>query len=601
MNLTFSREIQYMLLVVGLFIVPRALQRFRLPSAITCVGIGAALGIAFHLFHEDHTVKLLATLGIVSMFLFAGLEVDFTELRRGRKVLLQHIAAQLGLLLVGAVVLHFALRLEMRPAVLFALALFTPSTGFILDSLDGLGLTPEERFWVKSKAIASEFVALGILVFTIQSADLGTLGLSGLALAAMVFLLPPIFRVFGRVIAPFAPKTEFTFLVIAALLCAFITRELGVYYLVGAFVVGLTAVRLRKDLPELSSEKLLGGVELFASFFIPFYFLRPASSARRAVHDTRVRHCRCLAGVRASDPRVRVALHRNLALDEPWRIGARIGTAVLPTLVFTIVIAEILEERFGLPPELFGALIVFTIVNTLVPGFVLRMPVPEFDTPEAPGPALRHSSPVLGNSPPFPARPRARSLGCGGHHRRLPAPPPGHGTRLPPGRDPGGPLRPVRSRGRRCGLGPGAGRAGGHSPDVLARARVQPGRAGAAGGHRRCGVSHRGRTGGHARLPGRLAAGVDGAGAALRRRHRGHLLHDDHRAHPRRATGALPAAMLLAQERAQGPPAGRAAGVEDVAPPVQPAESAHARTSRSRGAPTGASGGDCLAARQSTA
>lgn len=70
----------------------------------------------------------------------------------------------------------------------------------------------------------------------------------------MVVLLPPVFRAFAIVIAPFAPKTEFTFLVLVALLCALITRELGVYYLVGAFVVGLTAVRLRKELPALSSE-----------------------------------------------------------------------------------------------------------------------------------------------------------------------------------------------------------------------------------------------------------------------------------------------------------------------------------------------------------
>jgi Kef-type K+ transport system membrane component KefB len=380
-----SPEIQYVLLVFGLFIVPRGLQRLRLPSAVTCLVIGAALNIGLHLFHGDQTIKLLAALGIVSMFLFAGLEVDFSELRQGRKVLLQHIAAQLVLLLVGSIVIHATFGLAARPAVLFALALFTPSTGFILDSLHDFGLNAEERFWVKSKAIASELVALGVLFVTIQSANVATLALSGLVLAAMVVVLPPLFRVFARVIAPFAPKTEFTFLIIVALLCAFVTRELGVYYLVGAFVVGLTAVRLRKDLPELSSEKLLGGVELFASFFIPFYFLQ-AGLHLRVEHFTITSFVVAAALLIVVLPiRVlRVALHRKLALSESWTLGARIGTAVLPTLVFTIVIAEILEQRFGLTPELFGALIIFTLVNTLVPGFALRIPVPEFETPEAP-------------------------------------------------------------------------------------------------------------------------------------------------------------------------------------------------------------------------
>ena len=80
----------------------------------------------------------------------------------------------------------------------------------------------------------------------------------------------------------------------------------------------------------------------------------------------------------------RVALHRRLVLHEPWNVGVRIGTAVIPTLVFTIVIAEILRDRFALSPTLFGALIIFALVNTLVPGLVLRLPMPEFETPEVP-------------------------------------------------------------------------------------------------------------------------------------------------------------------------------------------------------------------------
>jgi Kef-type K+ transport system membrane component KefB len=115
------------------------------PGAITCFAIGAALKLGFHHFHEDSTVRLLATLGIVAMFLFAGLEVDFAELKQGRKVLGQHVAVQLLLPAIGATVLHFVLGLEVRAALLFELALFTPSTGFILHSLSVLGLTTEYR------------------------------------------------------------------------------------------------------------------------------------------------------------------------------------------------------------------------------------------------------------------------------------------------------------------------------------------------------------------------------------------------------------------------------------------------------------------------
>jgi Kef-type K+ transport system membrane component KefB len=385
MNISISTEIQYMLLVFGLFIVPKALQRFRMPGAVTCVVIGGVLSMGFHLFQDDATVKLLATLGIVAMFLFAGLEVDFSELRRGRKVLLQHVAVQLLLLLAGAWLVHRVFALAPRSALLFALALFTPSTGFILDALHGLGLGPDDRFWVKSKAIASELVALGVLFLTIQSESFLTLCVSALALFGMVALLPRLFRVFSAIIAPFAPRTEFSFLVLVALLCSFITRELGVYYLVGAFVVGLTAVRLRKDLPELSSEKLLGAVELFASFFIPFYFFKAGLHLHTDYFTWQALGIACAFLLLVLPVRVAVvAAHRRLALAQPWRAGSRIGMAVLPTLVFTIVIAEILQERFGLPDELFGALIAFTLINTCLPGYALHLTPPEYEAPQAP-------------------------------------------------------------------------------------------------------------------------------------------------------------------------------------------------------------------------
>jgi Kef-type K+ transport system membrane component KefB len=384
-----STELVYMLLVLLLFVVARGLQRFRIPSAISAVVLGAVLNLGFNLFHEDATVIMLATLGIVAMFLFAGLEVDFSELRRGQRVLLQHISIQAVVLVLVAWGLTRVTELPFRAALLFALAVLTPSTGFILDSLGTLGLSEEERFWVKSKAIAQELVALAVLFFAVQSDDGLKLSLSAAALTAMVLVLPPLFRVFDRFIAPFAPKTEFTFLVIVALLCSLITRELGVYYLVGAFVVGLTAVRLRKSLPALSSERLLGAVELFASFFIPFYFFKAGLHLRAEFFTFgSVALAVGLLVVVLPARVLRVALHRKLALGEPLRVGARVGVAVLPTLVFTIVLAEILQERFALSPTLFGALIMYALVNTLVPSLVMRTPALQFDRPEVPRAAV---------------------------------------------------------------------------------------------------------------------------------------------------------------------------------------------------------------------
>lgn len=380
---TLPLELQYILVVVGLFIVPRLVQRLRIPTAITCVGIGAALGMGLHAFHGDATVGLLATLGIVSLFLFAGLDVDLSELRRVARFVGEHLVVHVLLLSATAATAHLLFALEPRPAILFALALTTPSTGFILDSLAGFGLREDRAQWVKTKAIASEILALLVLFVAVQSSDPTTLAFSSAALIGMVLVLPPVFRVFATRLLPHAPGSEFAFLVIVAILCAYVTRQLGVYYLVGAFVVGVTALRMRKEITALASPRITYGVELFASFFIPFYFFE--AGLELSADDFTPRAFGWGAAFVSVMVPLRigvVALHRRLSLGEPLRDGARVGLSLVPTLVFTIVLAGILRTRYELDPELHGALIVVSLVDTTLPGLFLRAaPVPDFVAP----------------------------------------------------------------------------------------------------------------------------------------------------------------------------------------------------------------------------
>ena len=378
-------ELDYVLLLFALFVVPRMLQRYRLPAAITSVALGAAAGMGLGLFTDDLTVTLLATLGIVALFLFAGLDVDVVDLRREARVLTQHLVIGAAALIVTAVLVSLVLRLSWRPAVLVALALLTPSTGFILDSLPSLGVSDQERFWIKSKAIATELVALAVLFVTLQSTTARRLSISALVLIGMILVLPVVFRWFAARVVPYAPKSEFAFLLMLAVLCAFVTRRLGVYYLVGAFVVGIAAQSLRRQLPAIASDRTLHAVELFASFFIPFYFFSAGLHLR--TEDFAVAALLVGGGFLATMVPLRVALvafHRRAALGETLRQGTRIGVAMLPTLVFTLVIAEILRVTFVVPASVFGGLIIYTLVNTLVPGLALRLPATELGVWHAP-------------------------------------------------------------------------------------------------------------------------------------------------------------------------------------------------------------------------
>lgn len=374
-------ELDYVLLLFALFVVPRILQRYGMPTAITSVALGALAGVVFGLFAGDATVQLLSTFGIVSLFLFAGLEVDFPELQRERRVLAQHVIIGMASLLLVTLAAGWVFGLGWRPALLVGLALMTPSTGFILDSLRVLRVSPEERFWIKSKAVAAELVALGVLFIALQSTSTGKLSVSLLVLIGMIVLLPLLFRLFASLVVPFAPKSEFAFLLMLAVLCAFITRRLGVYYLVGAFVVGITAQRFRARLPAIASEQMLHAVELFASFFVPFYFFNAGLHLRAGDFGVDALAAGGAFLLLAIPLRIAiVALHRRVALGESWRQGARIGVSMLPTLVFTLVIAEQLRDTYSVPRAVFGGLIIYTLLNTLVPGLALRLPTTDLES-----------------------------------------------------------------------------------------------------------------------------------------------------------------------------------------------------------------------------
>jgi Kef-type K+ transport system membrane component KefB len=377
------KELGFIGLLFALFLVPKILQRIGIPGAITslCMGAGAAaLGWLTH----DPTVNLLSTLGIVTLFLFAGLEIDADELKQNAIPLALHSAIWAGLALVTAVLVAIALSTTPRVSALLALALVTPSTGFILSTLKTLGLTTPEQVTVRTYAIGSELIALAALFFILQSTSLQHLLIAMAAMIAIVVVIPVAFRLFASLVAPYAPRSEFAFLVMVAVVCAYATRHVGVYYLVGAFLVGVAAQRFRAHHPAMSSEKMIDALESFGSVFIPFYFFHAGLGIAGDHLSARATTIGFLLVAFVVPARVIVTfLHRRIALGEYFGESRRVGSAMIPTLVFTLVIVSILDTRFGIDRGLAGALVLYAIINTTLPGFILRSRPPDFEDVEA--------------------------------------------------------------------------------------------------------------------------------------------------------------------------------------------------------------------------
>ena len=379
-----SRELIYLLLICGLLIVPRALQRFRIPAPLSCFLIGVALVLFRGPQHND-AIHLLSSLGISSLFLHAGMEVDIAALRRGARPLVAYLAIRIAMLVLAGWVAVALLDLQWQAAALLALALLTSSTGFIVDSLDRFLMRPEDRFWVTNKAISGELLALALMFLVLKGGDGMELAGSSFALIALAVAVPLLYLALGRWISPHAPGSEFSLLVMVGLAAAYVTHALGVEYLLGAFVAGLVARQLRSRLPALASEHNLHAVKLFASFFMPFYFFG---------HGARV----------PTGALTWEALFVGLALTAvvvPLRFGSiwaqrrwmfrdgfgsslRVATSLMPTLIFTLVLATILRETYHIPDALYGGLLLYAFLNTLLPSLVLHT---AFDVAPPPGAA----------------------------------------------------------------------------------------------------------------------------------------------------------------------------------------------------------------------
>jgi Kef-type K+ transport system membrane component KefB len=370
--LSLTSNLAYLGLIFALIVIPRALQRFRLPAPLSCFALGMVAASLVGADYHDATLILLATLGISSLFLFAGLEVDLRSLRRGRWPLLAHLVLSSTILAVLTWAAMRYLGYPWNTALVLALAVLTPSTGFILESLARLGLDESERYWVTIKAIGSEILALVVVFVVLQSDTAAHLAVSSLAILGMIVGIPLLFGVLARLVVPHAPGSEFSLLVMVGLIAAYLTDQIGVHYLVGAFLAGFIARLLRTRMPGLASRENLRAIQLFASFFVPFYFFYAGMGVPEAALQWEALRWGLALSAAALPLRIGIVwCERRFIPGETAAGSLRVATALAPTLIFTLVLATILRDRFKVGDTLYGALLVYAAITTLLPSLVL--------------------------------------------------------------------------------------------------------------------------------------------------------------------------------------------------------------------------------------
>jgi Kef-type K+ transport system membrane component KefB len=213
----------------------------------------------------------------------------------------------------------------------------------------------------------------------LKSTSAERLAMSTGELLAMIVVLPLLFIVLGKVVVPHAPGSEFSLLVMVGLIASYLTYQLGVYYLVGAFLAGFIARLLRQRMPQLASDQNLLAIQLFAYFFVPFYFFYKGMSVPSGALTWDALKIGLALSAALLPFRIGgVWLQRRAIRGESARGSLRVATALAPTLIFTLVLATILREQFGISDTLYGGLLVYAAVSTILPSLVLAKPV-DFD------------------------------------------------------------------------------------------------------------------------------------------------------------------------------------------------------------------------------
>jgi Kef-type K+ transport system membrane component KefB len=375
-NILIPSQILYLVVIFTLLLFPKILQRFKIPAPLTCFALGIGVSLYTTEFIHDPTIGLLAILGISSLFLFAGLEVDLHELKKGLGSILGHLLIRALLLLVCIWICMHYFNFSWQVASLLVLAVLTPSTGFIMDSLPSLGLSENERFWVTSKAISGELLALALLFVILKSDSYSSLASASGIILLIAFGLPILLTLLGRYVIPYAPGSEFSLLIMVGLIAAYLTKQIGVYYLVGAFLTGFVARQLRVRMPNLASDVNLHAIKLFASFFVPFYFFYSGMTVPSEALVLDALWLGLIISAILIPLRIgSITLQRVLVQKDNIKTASNVSIALTPTLIFTLVLATILHQRYGISEVLFGALLVYAALTTIIPSYLLVKPV----------------------------------------------------------------------------------------------------------------------------------------------------------------------------------------------------------------------------------
>lgn len=372
--INLTHDLEYLLIFITVLILPKLLLRLKIPSGISALVIGLLFNQLDPTIRGEALFRFLSQIGITSLFLFAGLEVDIKELKEDRSYLAKYLGKFLIILSLITIGFYSYLEWSWKVALIFSLGIFTPSAGFIINSLHSFNMGEDQEYWVKSKAISKEVLSIFLLFIALQWGDPWRFFLSTLFFAALFLILPAIFKLFFKFISPYAPNSEIPFLVALSLISGILSKEIGAYYLVGAFIVGIIGSRFRDKIFNEGEDALFRSLSGFFNVFLPFYFFYAGTKlSLNSLSLESLKFALILFVLFVPLRLLIIKTSLRFFMDEIIEKTYQVSFSLMPTLIFGLVIANVLMERQLVPDKYSYALILYTLLTSLFPTIIFSL------------------------------------------------------------------------------------------------------------------------------------------------------------------------------------------------------------------------------------
>ncbi|NTW10580.1 MAG: cation:proton antiporter, partial [Chlorobiaceae bacterium] len=269
--------LQFSLLLFIILFVPLLFKRLKVPSLVSLIIAGAAIGPnGLNLMLRDSSILLFGTVGLLYIMFLAGLEIDVEDFRKNSAkstffgLYTFFISITLGIV-VGIYLLHFPL----LSSILIG-SIFASHTLILYPLVSKLGIAKDKAVNIAiGGTLVTDTLALLVLavVAGISSGEIAGFFWIRLILGVTVFscivllLFPIIARWFFKSFDD--SVLQYLFVLALVFFSGFLAEAAGVEAIIGAFLGGLALNRLiARTSPLMNRIRFVGN-----AIFIPFFLI----------------------------------------------------------------------------------------------------------------------------------------------------------------------------------------------------------------------------------------------------------------------------------------------------------------------------------------